>query len=342
MVRHEPIGPIQAIGIVIIGRNEGRRLQECLASLPHDQPAIYVDSGSTDDSVLHAVGAGLQVAHLSQDLGFTAARARNIGWRALLEKYPDLKFVQFLDGDCALDPNWLITALKEAGSIKRLGALFGQLKERFPENSIYNAMCDREWDVPIGEVRTCGGNALISVDALVQAGGYNDSLIAGEEPDLCLRMRAKGWVIHRILSRMATHDAAILSFGSFWKRATRAGHAYAQHVSMHGRLANPDWKRAIVSMIFWGIFLPVIFLLGAILGLVLSLSWGLISLGVGLLYLLQFVRISRRGFTRGLMYQDAYREAVLLMTAKFAHLAGAATFLLNFVRGKRSILMEYK
>lgn len=330
------------IGIVAIGRNEGKRFQQCLATLPDHLPVVYVDSGSIDDSVSHALAAGVQVVHLSRGVGFTAARARNMGWRALLEKYPELEFIQFLDGDCALNPQWLISALAVTESKKRLGAVFGRLTERFPEHSIYNAMCDREWDVPVGEVRSCGGNALIRVDALVQTGGYNDSLIAGEEPDLCLRMRAKGWLIHRIPPNMATHDAAILSFGSWWKRSRRAGHAYAEHVAIHGRFADPDWKRAVASMIFWGVLLPVAITLGAILGLVSNSGWGLISLGVGLMYIFQIIRISHRGVARGLSKKVAYQEAVLLMIAKFAHFAGTTSFLFGRLRGIQSAIMEYK
>lgn len=342
LLKTKPVSEPEPVGIVIIGRNEGTRFQDCLAALPRDLPAVYVDSGSTDDSVSHALVAGLQVVHLSQAFGFTAARARNVGWRALLEECPEVKFVQFIDGDCALDPSWLPNALAATECVKRLGAVFGQLKERFPEQSIYNAMCDREWDVPVGEVRACGGNALICVEALVQAGGYNDNLIAGEEPDLCLRMRAQGWVIHRILPKMATHDAAILNFGSFWKRATRAGHAYAEHVAIHRRLADPDWHRALISMIVWAILLPFIIILGAILGLVSNLLWGLISVGAGLLYIFQIVRIAHRVLTRGFSRQDAYGEAVLLIIAKFAHFAGAASWLFDRLRGRRPTIIEYK
>lgn len=330
------------IGIVAIGRNEGKRLQECLAALPDNTPAVYVDSGSTDESVSHALAAGLQVVHLSKELGFTAAKARNKGWRALLSTHPDLEFIQFLDGDCALDPNWLINACAEVEGKDRLGAVFGRLQERFPDHSIYNAMCDREWDVPVGEVRTCGGNALVRVDALVQTGGYNDNLIAGEEPDLCLRMRAQGWVIQRIAPKMATHDAAILNFSSWWKRATRAGHAYAEHVAIHGRLADPDWKRAIVSMIVWGILLPCFFLFGALLGFVSAGLWGVISLCVGLIYVLQIMRMFYQGVARGLSNEVAFREAGLLLIAKFAHVKGTTSFFFNRLRGHRSKIIEYK
>ena len=41
-------------------------------------------------------------------------------------------------------------------------------------------------------------------------GGFRDDLIAGEEPELCVRLRAAGWRIWRLLeSDMAFHDAAM-------------------------------------------------------------------------------------------------------------------------------------
>ena len=42
------------LGIVIIGRNEGDRLIRCIASVGDEALVIYVDSGSTDESVAAA------------------------------------------------------------------------------------------------------------------------------------------------------------------------------------------------------------------------------------------------------------------------------------------------
>ena len=333
---------VSAVGLVVIGRNEGERFQACLASLPVGIPAVYVDSGSTDNSVANAQAAGVEVAHLSTDHGFTAARARNMGWRTLLKTFPHLHFVQFIDGDCSLDGRWLGEALASIVQDDELAIVFGRRRERYPERSFYNGQCDREWDVPVGEVLSCGGDAFMRVTALRQVDGYNDQLIAGEEPDLCLRMRAVGWRVRRIEPEMTLHDAAILTFGSWWKRAKRAGHAYAEHVFVHGRNAIPDWTRAVASMLVWGLVLPFVLLSGAILGLVSRPMWFVFPLAVGLIYLLQFVRLSNRNTRQGLPSRVARAEAFFLIVAKFAHCAGAATFLLDSVRGKRPVLMEYK
>ncbi|MFV4725620.1 glycosyltransferase, partial [Mycobacterium tuberculosis] len=121
----------------------------------------------------------------------------------------------------------------------RLAVVFGRRRERFPERSIYNRMCDDEWNVPVGPALSCGGDALFRWSALEAAGGYSDDLVAGEEPDLCLRLRQQGWQIERIDREMTLHDAAILCFGSWWKRARRSGFSYAAHCLRHGERAIP-------------------------------------------------------------------------------------------------------
>jgi glycosyltransferase involved in cell wall biosynthesis len=333
---------LKGVGLVVIGRNEGERFRACLASLPAGLPAVYVDSGSTDNSVANAEAAEVQVAHLSNEYGFTAARARNLGWRTLLKSFPNLHYVQFIDGDCSLDSSWLGEALAAINQDDRLAIVFGRRRERYPEQSFYNGQCDREWNVPVGEVLSCGGDAFMRVTALFEVDGYNDQLIAGEEPDLCLRMRALGWRIRRITPDMTMHDAAILTFGGWWKRAKRAGHAYAEHVSIHGGAAIPDWARALASMLVWGIIFPGVLIFGVILGFVLTRVWFLLSLAVGVIYVLQFLRLSRQSRALGLSMHASHAEAFFLIVAKFAHCAGAATFLFNSVRGKSPVLMEYK
>ena len=102
------------------------------------------------------------------------------------------EFVQLVDGDCAVQPGWIAAAL--AGFVAHPAAvvLCGRRRERFPEASVYNALADREWDTPVGQALACGGDVLMRFTAVQAVGGYEASLIAGEEPDLCRRLRAAG------------------------------------------------------------------------------------------------------------------------------------------------------
>src|SRR5205814_1938439 len=103
-----------AVGIVVIGRNEGERLRACLTSAIHDVPPralVYIDSGSSDGSVALAKGMGIAVVELDLSTPFTAARARNAGFEKLMQVEPATEFVQFVDGDCEIAAGWIERAV---------------------------------------------------------------------------------------------------------------------------------------------------------------------------------------------------------------------------------------
>jgi len=330
-------------GIVAIGRNEGERFKACLASLPPGFPAVYVDSGSTDGSVEAAQAAGVAVIRLATTTGFTAARARNAGWRALLEAHPQLDYVQFVDGDCEFAPGWIDTALDALRADPQLCAVFGRRRERFPEASLYNALCDDEWDVPVGLVAACGGDVLFRVAALKEAGGYSDDLIAGEEPDLCLRLGRQGWRIRRLDAEMTRHDAAIMHARQQWRRSRRAGHAFAEHCARHGRHGFAHARRQRNSNIFWAVALPcaiLALLIGALAG---GAWWPLLpaALLAGL-YPLQWVRLTWRARRAGFSPRFAAFKAWWLLIGKFAQTGGMLRYWLNRLRRRRNNLIEYK
>ena len=197
------------IGAVVIGRNEGDRLKQCLTSLCNDiEHIVYVDSGSTDGSVEMALEMSVRVVELDMTKPFTAARARNAGLAVLLESNPQLDYVQFVDGDCEVQRSWLGLAFEFLSSHPDFAAVCGRRRERYPTATIYNQLCDIEWDTPIGEAKACGGDALFRVSALTSVDGYQDSLIAGEEPEMCFRMRQGGFCLCCFQCRwqMATID----------------------------------------------------------------------------------------------------------------------------------------
>lgn len=225
------------IGVVVIGRNEGKRLERCLDSVRRTDAAIvYVDSGSTDGSPSMARGKGADVVDLDLSRPFTAARARNEGFRRLVASRPDIEFVQFVDGDCEVVSGWLEAARTFLVAHETYAVVCGRRRERFPDRSVYNRMCDEEWDTPVGDAQACGGDAMMRVVALAAVNGYRDGLIAGEEPELCVRLRQSGWRIHRLDQEMTLHDAAMTRFSQWWRRTLRSGHAYAEGAWIHGAL----------------------------------------------------------------------------------------------------------
>ncbi len=254
------------VGLVAIGRNEGDRLRSCLeAARAQNLPTVYVDSNSTDNSVSLAKSLGADVVDLDLSIAFTAARARNEGAARLLALHPGIEFIQFVDGDCELNPDWVGRALDEFRAKPRAAVICGRRRERFPDKTIYNHLCDLEWNTPIGRAQSCGGDAMIRRDAFEQVKGYNPSVIAGEEPEMCVRLRQNGWEIWRIDAEMTLHDAAMTKFGQWWKRNVRAGHAFAEGYHRHGAPPENFWKKNVISNYVWGspplwIFWPLLWL----------------------------------------------------------------------------------
>lgn len=324
------------LGIVAIGRNEGERLRRCLLSvLETAVPVVYVDSGSTDGSVEMARSLAAEVVELDLSIPFTAARARNAGFARLLQLHPQLAFVQFIDGDCEIVAGWLEKAQQALQNQPSLAVVCGRLRERCPEKSVYNRLCDMEWDTPVGETKACGGIAMMRAAAFQQVGGFNPALIAGEEPELCVRLRQEGWKIYRIDAEMALHDAQMLHFSQWWRRAIRNGHAYAEGAWLHGQPPERHWVKDSLSIWFWGLILPLL-----TVGLVGVTSGGSLILLSG--YPLLTYRIARRQQKEGRKAEDAWLYALFCVLGKFPQVWGQLKFHYRRLLGRESRLIEYK
>lgn len=320
--------PFADVAAVAIGRNEGARLDACLRSLlPQASRVVYVDSGSTDGSAEAARDLGAEVVDLDLTVPFTAARARNAGVARLEETGGLPSFLQFVDGDCILDEGWIAAARETLLADPGLAVVCGRRRERFPGASVYNRLIDKEWDTPVGEAAACGGDSLMRADAFRAVGGFNPTVICGEEPELCVRLRAAGWRIRRIDREMTLHDAALSRFGQWWRRAIRTGYAYAIGAHLHGAPPERHSVRELRRALLWGGALPL-----AILLLAVTVSpWALLGLAV---YPLQILRLSLR--TRD------PADALLMTVGKFAEVIGIARFRRDRLSGRAARIIEYK
>lgn len=314
--------PIQnRVEAVVIGRNEGARLRASIVSLLGQvDRVIYVDSGSVDGSAEMAEALGAVVVSLDMSLPFTAARARNAGLAMV-----DAEFVQFVDGDCVVDADWVATALAFAMAHPQAVVICGRRRERFPDASVYNRLCDAEWNTPIGQAKACGGDALMRVAPLRAVGGYRDSLIAGEEPELCLRLARGGAEIWRIDTEMTLHDAAMTRFSQWWKRSRRAGHAFAEGAVLHGAGPERHWVTETRRAVLWGVGVPLgALVLGCVhpLGLLLLLAWPL-----------QMIRLVPR---------LGAEAAVFTVLGKLPEAQGVLGYWWGRLWRKRARLIEYK
>jgi GT2 family glycosyltransferase len=332
-------------GIVAIGRNEGLRLQRCLQALrAGTRTFVYVDSGSTDGSIAMARAAGAHVVELDMSRHFTAARARNAGFEHLMQVAPHTEFVQFVDADCELQPGWIEAGARALRARPDVAAVFGRRRERYPEHSVYNRLCDMEWDTPIGDSRSCGGDALVRTDAFRRVQGYDPGMIAGEEPDLCLRLSRLGLRILRIDAEMTLHDAAMTRWTQWWQRAVRTGHTSAELLAKYGAAPEHRRLRRAVSALFWGVGVPSIALAlivwALIAGnLVLLSATALVCLSA---YAVLLARIRRRCRSAGHGPASARVYARSCVLAKLPETWGMLLYFARRSTGRKSRWIEYK
>lgn len=245
--------PRPKVGIVVIGRNEGERLRLCLQSvLRQGGRIVYIDSGSNDGSIALARSFGIAAVELDPAEPFTAARARNEGAAKILQRFKGVEFIQFVDGDCEMEEGWLATALAFLHANTDAAVVCGRRRERHIKASLFNRLCDMEWNTPCGETRSCGGDAMFRVAAFSKVRGFDPTLIAGEEPDLCFRLRQEGWKIFRLDAPMTIHDAAMFYPRQWWQRGKRSGYADMEAYVRRGH-AESHLRRRVWSNYLWSL-----------------------------------------------------------------------------------------
>lgn len=326
-----------SVGIVVIGRNEGPRLERCLRSVAMTGcPVVYVDSGSTDGSVAVARSHGADVVELSVAESFTAARGRNAGWRRLVEVRPELEFVQFIDGDCELCSGWLAAAAQYGKEHPDVSVICGRRREIDPERNIFHRWTDMEWDTSIGEAAYCGGDALVRRMALEKVNGYRDDLIAGEEPEMCVRIRDAGGKVWRLDHDMTRHDIDIRSFSQWWRRSVRSGYAYAEGAALHGAPPKRHWTRESRSIWIWGAAIPVA-------ALILALpTHGASLVFAALAYIVLFVKILwQRALERTCPIASAATFAAMCVVMKWPQAVGQILYWNRRLRRTPAEIIEY-
>ena len=327
-----------SVSVVVIGRNEGLRLAACLRSISCTQgvslrEVIYVDSDSTDGSpdLARSFGAQVIVVHPQRP---TAAIGRNAGWR-----HATAEMILFLDGDTILHPDFLRAALREMLSDRTVAAVWGHRRETHPEASIYNRVLDLDWVYAPGVVEFCGGDVLMRRAVLGKTSGFDETLIAGEEPELCRRIRALGYKILHIDQPMTGHDLQMMSFRQYWRRATRAGHAYAEVSQRFQNSEDPFWaadrRRNLIRGGFW--------ILSAAAAAI-SIPWlGLLPL---LLWTILLVALSARSAWKARWKGSG--ASVLFLYGMHSHLQqvpilfGQLQYEWNARQGRSRQLIEYK
>lgn len=326
------------LSVVVIGRNEGSRLIRCLDSVkkmnfPYGTyELIYVDSSSTDGSILAAQACGARVIKIQPDKP-SAAPARNIGWHNAKGEY-----ILFLDGDTLLEPNFVLNALPFFND-KKVAVVCGHRRELYPEGSVYNRVLDIDWIFPTGTVDFCGGDAIMRRSALEAVKGYDSELIGGEEPEMCRRMREKGFIIIRLDQMMTLHDLNMHHFRQYWRRAFRTGYAYAEVSQRFKNTKDPFWYRESIHNLWKGGLMLLLIVLA-----IASFAGGSLYplLAVAILFAVMILRTGWKTRSRS----NNWTTCLLYgCHAHFQHIPiffGQIAFFLDKMNGKTNRLIDYK
>lgn len=325
------------VGVVVIGRNEGDRLLRSLASVVDGtRPVVYVDSGSTDGSCEAASARGVTVVNLDLSIPFTAARARNAGFNRLREQYPGVEYVQFIDGDCEVVAGWLDAAAVALDEHPTVVAVCGWRRERHPDRSPYNRICDVEWRMgSVGETTHFGGDVMIRASAFAAVGGYGNNVIAAEDDELSVRLRQANGSILRIDHNSTLHDANIHRLSQWWQRAKRCGYAYAQVNSLHGAPPERKFIREIRRTWLWGVFVPV----SAIALAPFTLGLSLLAFGRYPLTALRTILGTRK---RGFSWGESIPWGLSCGASVFPEAFGVIKFTSDRLLNRQHKIIEYK
>ncbi len=327
------------LSVVIIGRNEGERLEHCIRSVqamndpPEGMELIYVDSASTDGSPARAKALGAQVLVVHPERP-AAAIGRNAGWRAATAP-----LILFLDGDTIVDPDFVKAALSSFTDPK-VAIVWGHLRERYPHASVYQQALDLDWVFPIGVSTFCGGIALMRRHVLEEVGGFNSQLIAGEDQEICHRIRVQGHLILHIDQQMALHDLAITRWSQYWLRAIRTGYAFAEVPTLLHDNPSQFWQRKSYKNVLHASMLVGLFLVGFIMTLLLISPWPL------LLSVVLFLLLSVRSAVKA-RWKSNHLFTLLLygLHSQFQHIPiaiGQLSYYYHRWRRQRRRLIEYK
>jgi GT2 family glycosyltransferase len=323
-------------GIVVIGRNEGARLGRALeAAVATGRPVVYVDSRSTDDSVVLAKECGADVVELDATVRLSAAVARNAGAARLLAEHPSIEFVQFIDGDCILEPDWVDRAVAALQAAPNVAAVCGWRRESEPSKNVFHRIAEIEWGLGgVGAVDAFGGDAMIRVDWFRRTGGYNPVVMAGEDPELSARIRGEGGTIVRLDAVSTWHDIRMSRLQQWWRRAERSGYGGALVAHLHrrsDRLYLPETQRALL----WGAVAP--------LGALALIRWTRLPAAAVLAkYGLSVFRAARSARGSSLTALDRAAWGVSCVASAVPQALGALRYLREATLGRHPHLIEYK
>lgn len=326
----EPTGQQIQFGVVVVGTDPRLSPESAFRSIPKDAQTVFAPVSVMNEAVSVAHRAGIPVTEQGKGPQ-TVGRALNAGYRQLKKIAPDLRYVQFIDANCALDPDWITAATKFMERRPEVAIIEGRAMRANGSSILAPTLAQqRLMDAPGEIVAVRANTAFVRADAFEAAGGFRGDLLSCEMDDLCVRQRRRGGHIWRLESNMIIQEKRRIGW---WRRSVLRGFDNAYAMSLHG---GPPERRGVgetVRAVFWGVALPIGIVAAAIVGAFAAsmlapltpapyVAAFILMSGAGVYVLRVFSSAVRRGPFRSASWGEAFGAVF----GRFAEAAGVFRF----------------
>ncbi len=183
--------PYPRVSVIVPTLNVDHFIRGCLESVVEcsypssEVEIIIIDNGSEDQTVEIAKEF---TDHVHVHKGITIAEMRNRG-----ADYATGEVLAFLDSDCLADSEWMKAGVQTVLEEECIG---GSLYE-IPEDAVW---LERDWFTlrspgRVETTHTGAGNLFITKKLFTEVGGFDTSLITGEDAEFCARVAKVAKVI---------------------------------------------------------------------------------------------------------------------------------------------------
>jgi glycosyltransferase involved in cell wall biosynthesis len=317
-----------AVSVILKTLNEeariGPAIESVLAALEGiGGEVIVADGGSRDRTLAVAANYPVRVVQLEAAIRPSCGIGPQLGFQ-----YSREPFICLMDGDMLLDPGFLPEAIAFLAANPTVAGVTGHVEEMNQTSLEYVRRGRRiSPENRIGSIDRMNGGGLYRREAIDQVGYLSDRNLHGyEEFDLGVRLRARGWTLHRLDRSFVCHFGHALNAYALLVRRWQSGYLQGIGELLRAAIGKPQWKQLIqdlpelklwISVYVWLITMAVLPFVTSTLFLGLAIDVGLIAGVVGLMSLRQ-------------------RSMVLGFYAVVAWLFHAAALPLGFIQSRQA------
>lgn len=323
--------PSPSTGVVIVGGDPKASPEAAIRSVADGRTVVFAPLAPMPEAEAIARAAGAIVIENGGKALQTGGRARNAGYRQLKKLAPHIKYVQFLDADGIIDPDWITAAERFMERRPEVAVIDGAVRSRSGRRFPFATLSEQRRNETSGEiVTTASEGALVRASAFEAAGGFRGDLLSCDIEDLCIRQRRRGAHVWRLESDMMIREPRQASFSAWWSAALQRGFDKAYAMSLHGGPPERHGVAETAQAVIWGCVFPLAIAVFAGLGAFAAsmfapmtpapfVAAAIVAAGVAVYLVKYLASVFRRGFFR----PSSWRNGFYAVFGRFGEFLGA-------------------